>query len=70
MDQYHNSCYLFWIVEKLLQDSEVPYRVTAGSDQTGFLTHLEHRSFLLSDEFPLFSICMWRIRALLTSSDR
>ncbi|KAM7368272.1 hypothetical protein PAMP_014511 [Pampus punctatissimus] len=27
VDQYQNSCYLFWIVEELLQKSNVPCRV-------------------------------------------
>ncbi|XP_034384022.1 meiosis-specific protein MEI4 [Cyclopterus lumpus] len=65
--QYQNSCSLFWIVEQLLQNSKVPCRLEAGSDQTGFLGHLEH-VFLLSEEFPVFFICMWRLGCLLTSS--
>lgn len=68
VDQYHNSCHLFWVLEELLQKSEVPCRVEAGSDRTGFLGHLEQRVFLLSDEFPLFSIYMWRIGGLLTNT--
>ncbi|XP_076613017.1 meiosis-specific protein MEI4 [Chaetodon auriga] len=70
VDQYQNSCHLFWVLEELLQKSKVPCRVEVGSEQTGFLSHLEQRVFLLSDEFPLFSIAMWRIGGLLTSSDR
>uniref|UniRef100_A0A665VKV9 Meiosis-specific, MEI4 homolog (S. cerevisiae) n=1 Tax=Echeneis naucrates TaxID=173247 RepID=A0A665VKV9_ECHNA len=66
VDQYQNSCHLFWIVEKLLQKS----KVEVDSEQAGFLSHLLHRVFLLSEEFPLFSICMWRIAGLLTSSDK
>ncbi|KAF3703218.1 Meiosis-specific protein MEI4 [Channa argus] len=69
LDQYHNSCYLFWILEELLQKSKVLCREEVGSEQVGFLSHLEQRVFLLSDEFPLFSICMWRIGSLLTSSE-
>ncbi|KAK2855851.1 hypothetical protein Q5P01_004586 [Channa striata] len=69
VDQYHNSCYLFWILEELLQKSKVLWRAEVGSEQVGILTHLEQRVFLLSEEFPLFSICMWRIGSLLTSSD-
>ncbi|XP_059212994.1 meiosis-specific protein MEI4 isoform X2 [Centropristis striata] len=67
LDQYQNSCYLFWIVEDLLQRSQVPCRVEAGSEQSGFLLHLEQRILLLSDEFPLFFIYMWRIGGLITS---
>lgn len=70
VDQYQNSSYLFWILEELLQKSKVPCRVEVGSEQMGFLSHLEQRVFLLSDEFPLFSICMWRIGSLLTSSEK
>ncbi|XP_040920875.1 meiosis-specific protein MEI4 [Toxotes jaculatrix] len=70
VDQYQNSCHLFRILEELLLKSKVPCRVEAGSELTGFLSHLEQRIFLLSDEFPLFSIFMWRIGRLLTSSDR
>uniref|UniRef100_UPI0037E81578 meiosis-specific protein MEI4 n=1 Tax=Semicossyphus pulcher TaxID=241346 RepID=UPI0037E81578 len=70
VDEYQNSCFLFWILEELLQKSKVPCRVEVGSDQSGFLSHLEQRVFLLSNEFPLFCIYMWRIGGLLTSSDR
>ncbi|XP_070844095.1 meiosis-specific protein MEI4 [Chaetodon trifascialis] len=70
VNQYQNSCHLFWILEELLQKSKVPCRVEVGSEQTGFMSHLERRVFLLSDEFPLFSIAMWRIGGLLTSLDR
>ncbi|TDH00750.1 hypothetical protein EPR50_G00192060 [Perca flavescens] len=70
VDQYHNSCYLFWILEELLQKSKVPCTVEVGSDQTGFMKHLEQRVFQLSDEFPLFFICMWRLGGLFTPSDR
>ncbi|KAM9840327.1 meiosis-specific protein MEI4 [Aulostomus maculatus] len=67
VDQYQNCCHLFWIVEELLRRLKVVHRVEAGSEQMDFLGHLE-RVFLLSDEFPLFSIYMWRIGVLLTSS--
>ncbi|TWW68478.1 Meiosis-specific protein MEI4 [Takifugu flavidus] len=66
--QYHNSFHLFWIVKTLLQNCKVPYRAAAGSDATGFLVHLERRVFLLSEEFPLFSMYMWMIGGLLTST--
>nr|XP_033505173.1 meiosis-specific protein MEI4 [Epinephelus lanceolatus] len=70
MDLHQNSCYLFWILEELLQKSEVPCRVEVGSEQMGLLSHLEQRVFLLSDEFPLFCFGMWRIGRFLTSSHR
>lgn len=63
--QYQNSFHLFWIVETLLQSSQVPYRLAVDSDDTGFLAHLERRVFLLSEEFPLFSMYMWMIGGLL-----
>ncbi|XP_026163949.1 meiosis-specific protein MEI4 [Mastacembelus armatus] len=69
VDQYQNACRLFWILEELVQKSKVPCGAHVGSEQMGFLTDLEQRVFLLSDEFPLFSIGMWRIRGLLTSPD-
>ncbi|KAJ4929344.1 hypothetical protein JOQ06_004953 [Pogonophryne albipinna] len=68
VDEHQNSCYLFWVVEYLLQDSDIPIRLEEASEKTVFLRHLE-RAFQLSDEFPLFVICMWRIRSLLTASD-
>ncbi|XP_042359792.1 meiosis-specific protein MEI4 [Plectropomus leopardus] len=70
VDEHQNSCYLFWILEELLQKSEVPCTVEVVLKQTGFLSHLEQRVFLLSDEFPLFSFGMWRIGGFLTSPDR
>uniref|UniRef100_A0A3B4ZEX7 Uncharacterized protein n=1 Tax=Stegastes partitus TaxID=144197 RepID=A0A3B4ZEX7_9TELE len=69
VDQYQNSCHLFSILEALLQKSKVSCRLEVGSEQMAFLSHLEQRAFLLSDEFPLFSIRMWRIGGLLKSSD-
>ncbi|KAM4528718.1 meiosis-specific protein MEI4 [Fundulus diaphanus] len=69
MDQYQNSFHLLWILEKLLQDSEVPWwRADVESEKMIFLHHLEHRLFFLSEEFPLFSIYMWRIGNLLTTT--
>uniref|UniRef100_A0A3Q2PEI0 Meiotic double-stranded break formation protein 4 n=1 Tax=Fundulus heteroclitus TaxID=8078 RepID=A0A3Q2PEI0_FUNHE len=62
MDQYQNSFHLLWILERLLQDSEVPWwRADVESEKMIFLHHLEHRLFFLSEEFPLFSVYMWRI---------
>ncbi|KAK5852555.1 hypothetical protein PBY51_006408 [Eleginops maclovinus] len=67
--EHQNSCYLFQMVE-LLQNSQVPLGVEAGSEeQAGFCRHLEQRAFLLSEEVPLFVLSMWRIGKLL-SSDR
>ncbi|XP_021169283.2 meiosis-specific protein MEI4 [Fundulus heteroclitus] len=69
MDQYQNSFHLLWILERLLQDAEVPWwRADVESEKMIFLHHLEHRLFFLSEEFPLFSIYMWRIGNLLTTT--
>ncbi|XP_068610242.1 meiosis-specific protein MEI4-like [Brachionichthys hirsutus] len=68
VDQYQNSSYLFGVVEHLLQ--KVPFRLEVGAEPTGFLAHLEQRAFQLSEEFPLFSIYMWRIGGLLRSDWR
>jgi len=70
VDRYQNSCHLFFIVEKLLQKSEVARcRLEAGSELMALLSHLEQCVCLLSEEFPLFSIYMWRIGGLFTASD-
>lgn len=68
VDQFQTSAYLFGIVEELLNRSEVPCQVEMGSEQTGFLALLEQRVFLLSEEFPLFSMYMWRIGRLLSTT--
>ncbi|XP_030578016.1 meiosis-specific protein MEI4 isoform X2 [Archocentrus centrarchus] len=68
--RYHNSCRLFGVLEELLQRPEVASRVEVGSERAVFLSHVEQRVFLLSDEFPLFSIRMWRIGGLLGSLNR
>ncbi|KAM4712919.1 meiosis-specific protein MEI4 isoform 1-T2 [Anableps anableps] len=69
MDQYQNSCHLLWVLEKLLQDPEAAWwRAEVELEKTAFLRRLELRVFLLWDEFPLFSIFMWRIGNLLTST--
>lgn len=67
---YQNSCCLFGVLEELLQRPEVACRVEVGSEQAGFLSHVERRVFLLSDEFPLFSVRMWRLGGLLASLSR
>uniref|UniRef100_A0A668UNM2 Uncharacterized protein n=1 Tax=Oreochromis aureus TaxID=47969 RepID=A0A668UNM2_OREAU len=70
VDRYQKSCYLFAVLEELLQNPEVAHRVEVGPEQLEFLSHVEQQVFLLSDEFPLFSIRMWGIRGLLTSLSR
>uniref|UniRef100_A0A3Q2W9X1 Uncharacterized protein n=1 Tax=Haplochromis burtoni TaxID=8153 RepID=A0A3Q2W9X1_HAPBU len=70
VDRYQKSCYLFTVLEELLQKPEVAHRVEVGPEQLEFLSHVEQQVFLLSDEFPLFSIRMWGIRGLLTPLSR
>ncbi|RVE56073.1 hypothetical protein OJAV_G00232670 [Oryzias javanicus] len=66
LDNYLNSCQLFWILESLLQRSGAKGRTEeAGSNLTSLLGQLEQRVFLLSDEFPLFSMYMYRIKDFL-----
>ncbi|CAF89928.1 unnamed protein product [Tetraodon nigroviridis] len=67
--QLQNSFHLFRVVEALLRGSQLADRLE-GPDDTGFLAHLERRVFLLSEEFPLFSMCLWVIGGLLTSARR
>uniref|UniRef100_A0A3B3DVY9 Meiosis-specific, MEI4 homolog (S. cerevisiae) n=1 Tax=Oryzias melastigma TaxID=30732 RepID=A0A3B3DVY9_ORYME len=67
LDYYLNSCQLFWILESLLQRSGAKGRMEeSGSNLTSLLGQLERRVFLLSDEFPLFSMYMYRIKDFLS----
>ncbi|PWA28631.1 hypothetical protein CCH79_00020401 [Gambusia affinis] len=66
LDQYQNSCHLLWVLESLLPGLDsAQRRPELEAAQTAFLHRLELRVFLLWDEFPLFSILMWRIGKLL-----
>ncbi|XP_054617520.1 meiosis-specific protein MEI4-like [Dunckerocampus dactyliophorus] len=65
VDQYQNSGRLLWILEELLQNSEVAWREKAQFEWMDSLLHLQRRMFALSEEFPLFAISTWRIAALL-----
>ncbi|KAI7800078.1 meiosis-specific protein MEI4-like, partial [Triplophysa rosa] len=53
--RYENSFYVFWLLEQLSAD--------AGVEQE-LISQLEAGAFSLSDEFPLFSLYMWRIGGL------
>uniref|UniRef100_A0A4W5MTC1 Meiosis-specific, MEI4 homolog (S. cerevisiae) n=1 Tax=Hucho hucho TaxID=62062 RepID=A0A4W5MTC1_9TELE len=72
---YENSFYLFWLLEQLLQVGQGPPGATGGTghhwspEQRALLGRLEHSVLLLSDDFPLYSLYMWRIGALLAPSD-
>ncbi|XP_050960467.1 meiosis-specific protein MEI4 isoform X2 [Labeo rohita] len=54
---YENSFYVFWLLEHLAQDSD--YDVNQE-----LVIQLETKAFPLADEFPLFSLYMWRIGGL------
>ncbi|XP_047428999.1 meiosis-specific protein MEI4 [Mugil cephalus] len=66
VDRYQNSFHLFWVLEELLQKpKETTVAVASCRAEVDFLGFLEQRVFALSEEFPLFSVCMWRIGGLL-----
>ncbi|XP_052391998.1 meiosis-specific protein MEI4 [Carassius gibelio] len=55
--RYENSFYMFWLLEHLAQDND--YNVNKE-----LVIQLETKAFPLADEFPLFSLYMWRIGGL------
>ncbi|KAK7133553.1 hypothetical protein R3I94_015436 [Phoxinus phoxinus] len=54
---YQNSFYVFWLLEQLAQD-------TNSNVNQELVIDLETKAFTLADEFPLFSLYMWRICGL------
>ncbi|XP_065124952.1 meiosis-specific protein MEI4 [Paramisgurnus dabryanus] len=58
--RYENSFYVFWVLEQLSADAHNDVSLEV-------MTQLENRAFCLSDEFPLFSLYMWRIGGLFRS---
>ncbi|XP_043075180.1 meiosis-specific protein MEI4 isoform X2 [Puntigrus tetrazona] len=54
---YENSFYVFWLLEHLAQDNDY----NANKE---LAIQLETKAFSLADEFPLFSLYMWRIGGL------
>ncbi|KAI4899630.1 hypothetical protein NFI96_014632 [Prochilodus magdalenae] len=58
--RYENSVYLFWLLEKLPPMAHG----RAGTEHRDLQAQLESYILPLSDEFPLFALYMWRIRAL------
>ncbi|XP_066533664.1 meiosis-specific protein MEI4 isoform X2 [Hoplias malabaricus] len=59
--RYHNSFYLFWLLEHLIQMG--PPR--ASAELRDLQAQLDRSILPLSDEFPLFTLYMWRIGGLL-----
>ncbi|XP_072512694.1 meiosis-specific protein MEI4 [Salminus brasiliensis] len=58
---YENSVYLFWLLEQLT----VVGQGRAGTEHRDLQAQLERYVLPLSEEFPLFALYLWRIRALL-----
>ncbi|KAL6485725.1 hypothetical protein MHYP_G00051170 [Metynnis hypsauchen] len=63
--RYENSFYLFWLLEKLPPTGQSK----AGTEHRDLQAQLESFVLPLSDEYPLFALYMWRIRALLNPTD-
>ncbi|NXU58739.1 MEI4 protein, partial [Turnix velox] len=70
--QYENIFPLFMILEQLLQnetkDSSVSNSDYDGEEKIRFLKNLDQIILHLSDEFPLFSLYLWRVSVLLEST--
>ncbi|XP_041951306.1 meiosis-specific protein MEI4 isoform X2 [Alosa sapidissima] len=56
--RYENSFYLLWVLEQVLRDAGAPELREAQAQ-------LERQVLRLADEYPLFSLYLWRIGALL-----
>lgn len=61
--RYQNSFYVFWLLEQLAQDTDCIVNQE-------LVIHLETKAFALADEFPLFSLYMWRIGGLFRMGHR
>ncbi|XP_044530475.1 meiosis-specific protein MEI4 [Gracilinanus agilis] len=75
--RYDLSCYenifsLFWILEQLLQEgtknSNMPSIDPVEQETKKFLEQLDQTILHLSDEFPLFTLYIWRVGVLLNST--
>ncbi|MGH0119498.1 UNVERIFIED_CONTAM: hypothetical protein FKN15_007699 [Acipenser sinensis] len=69
VSSYENTFYLFWILEQLLQSQKKEDRSEQRCEQRESQQKLERMALFLSEEFPLFSIYMWRIGAYFKSTD-
>ncbi|KAL0967296.1 hypothetical protein UPYG_G00250420 [Umbra pygmaea] len=71
VSRYENSFYLFWLLEQLLQAEQGPPGAPGRTgldwrtDLRALQSSLERSILVLSDDFPLFVLYMWRIGALL-----
>ncbi|XP_061610359.1 meiosis-specific protein MEI4 isoform X6 [Phyllopteryx taeniolatus] len=66
VDEYHNALRLLTILEELLSDSRASRR---KSEQTESLQYLERQTLTLWQEFPLFAVSVWRVAALVGTTD-
>uniref|UniRef100_A0A8B9PP83 Meiotic double-stranded break formation protein 4 n=1 Tax=Apteryx owenii TaxID=8824 RepID=A0A8B9PP83_APTOW len=69
--QYENIFSLFMILEQLLQNETEESNISSseydGEEKNKFLKNLDQIILHLSDEFPLFSLYLWRVSVLLNS---
>lgn len=70
--QYENIFSLFMILEQLLhnetEESNTSDSVYDGEEKIKFLKNLDQIILHVSDEFPLFSLYLWRVSVLLNSA--
>ncbi|NXK78186.1 MEI4 protein, partial [Amazona guildingii] len=70
--QYENIFPLCMILEQLLQNETEESNVSSadydGEEKIRFLENLDQIILHLSDEFPLFSLFLWRVSVLLNSA--
>ncbi|XP_056674493.1 meiosis-specific protein MEI4 isoform X2 [Monodelphis domestica] len=77
--RYDLSCYenifsLFWVLEQLLQEgtknsNNMPSKGPIEQETKKFLEQLDQTILHLSDEFPLFTLYIWRVGVLLNSTE-
>ncbi|NXO23167.1 MEI4 protein, partial [Cisticola juncidis] len=71
INQYENISFLCMILEQLLQneteESNISISDYGGEEKIKFLKNLDQIILHLSDEFPLFSLYLWRVSVLLNS---
>lgn len=68
--QYENIFLLCMILEQLLQNETEESNISSldyGEEKIKFLKNLDQVILHLSDEFPLFSLYLWRVSVLLNS---
>lgn len=70
--QYENIFPLCMMLEQLLQNETEESNISSsdydGEEKVRFLRNLDQIILHLSDEFPLFSLYLWRVSVLLNSA--